>query len=124
MTRKLVPLLATAALAATVLPAASARPAGPATTQPTIVINVSIVLTDRAVTFGRSQARRGWGVHFLIANKSTKPMRIDIGGLVSPIIKPGKRGKVSAVLELRGRYPYKVTLNPPGIRAKGWFLVV
>jgi hypothetical protein len=116
MTRKVIPLLAVAALAAALLPAASA------TTQPTITINIRISVTDTGITFSQYRARRGWGVHFLIRNTGKKPHRIDIGGIVSPIIQPGKRSRVSASLEERGRYPFRVTLNP-GPKAKGWFIV-
>ena len=117
--KKLVFSLAVAALAISVLPASASTPA---TTAPTIQISVTVRVSDTGVIFSRYRARRGWGVHFDVRNVGRKPHRVDIGGLVSPVIKPGGKARVSAVLEERGKYPFKVTLNAGG-KSSGFFIV-
>jgi hypothetical protein len=114
--KKLVPAIALAAVAASLGPSASA------TTQPSIIINVSVSVTDTGIRFSHTRARRGWGVYFNVVNRGKRPHRVDIGGLVTPVLQPGKRARVGANLEERGRYPYKVTLNP-GPRHRGFFIV-
>ena len=116
---KLTFLLAAAALAISALPASAAAPT---TTAPTIQINVTVRVSDNGVIFSRYRARRGWGVHFNVTNVGKKLHRVDIGGLVTPVIKPGGKARVSANLEERGKYPYKVTLNPAG-KSSGFFIV-
>jgi Cupredoxin-like domain len=118
MKRFLLPLAvaAVAAVAASLLPSASA------TTAPTIIITVRVNVTDSAIRFSQLRVRRGWGVHFVVRNGGKRPHRVDIGGLVTPVIQPGKRGRVSASLEERGRYPFRVTLNGTP-RQKGFFIV-
>lgn len=108
-----------AVLVISALPAAAAAPA---TTQPTIQITVNVKVSEAGLVFSRDRARRGWGVHFDVRNVGKKPHRVDIGGLVTPVIKPGGKARVSATLEERGKYPYKVTLNPAG-KSSGFFLV-
>jgi hypothetical protein len=117
--KKLTFLLAVAALAISALPASAAAPS---TTAPTIQISVTVRVSDTGVIFSRYRARRGWGVHFNVNNVGKKPHRVDIGGLVTPVIKPGGKARVSANLEERGKYPYKVTLNPAG-KSSGFFIV-
>ncbi len=115
MKKFLLPLLV-AAVAAALLPAASA------TTQPSIVITVRMTVTDNTIKLSHKRARRGWGVHFVLINTGRKPHRVDIGGLLTPIVKPGKQGRVSASLENRGRYPYRVTVNGTP-QQRGFFIV-
>jgi hypothetical protein len=114
--KKLIPVIALAAMAASLGPSASA------TTQPSIIINVNVSVTDTAISFSQKRARRGWGVYFYVTNRGKKPHRVDIGGLVTPVIQPGKRARVGANLEERGRYPYRVTLNGSP-RHRGFFIV-
>jgi hypothetical protein len=121
MLRKVLVVLAVAAAA--VIAAALAAPNGSATTAPVIVITVRVNVTDTAFTMTQYRARRGWGAHFIVTNAGTRPHRVDIGGLLTPIIQPGKRARVSAGLEERGRYPVKITLNNGGPKHSGWFTV-
>jgi hypothetical protein len=117
--KKVIVLLGIVALAISALPASAAAPT---TTAPTIQITVQVKVSEAGVVFSRYRARRGWGVHFNIRNLGKKPHRVDIGGLVTPVIKPGGRARVSANLEERGKYPYKVTLNAAG-KSTGFFVV-
>ena len=93
-----------------------------ATTVPAAIVPVKVTITDAGIVFSRVRARRGWGVHFNIVNKSKKPAQVDIGGLVSPLLKPGGKGRVSASLDERGRYPYLV-VGTKKAKQKGWFTV-
>ena len=93
-----------------------------ATTVPAAIIPVKVTITDTGIVFSRLRARRGWGVHFNIVNKSKKPAQVDIGGLESPVLKPGAKGRVSASLDERGRYPYLV-VGTKKAKQKGWFTV-
>jgi hypothetical protein len=47
---------------------------------------------------------------------------VDIGGLESPVLQPGGKGRVSASLDERGRYPYQVVGTKVATQ-KGWFTV-
>jgi hypothetical protein len=103
--------------------AASAVPSATATTRPINIINIRVNVTDFALSMTQYRARRGYGVHFIVTNRGKVPHKVDIGGLVTPVLAPGKRAKVSASLEERGRFPYKVTLNSAGVKHAGWFIV-
>lgn len=117
MARKLmVVMVASLALAAAFSGGASA------TTVPAAIIPVKVTITDSGIVFSKLRARRGWGVHFDIVNKSTKPAQVDIGGLQSPVLAPGAKGRVSASLDERGRYPYLV-VGAKTAKQKGWFTV-
>src|SRR4051812_25923879 len=96
------------AVAAALVPVATAARQ---TTQPAVQIKVNVVITDTGIRFDRLAARRGWGVHFIVKNAGKKPHKLDIGGLVTKVLKPGKSGMLLAALEERGRFAWKVTLN-------------
>ena len=117
MPKMILLVLAAAAAAVTVLPAATA------TTAPTINIDINVTVTDSAVKFARYRARRGWGVDFIVTNRGRKPHKLVIGGLPTPVLRPGKKAMVRAVMEERGRYPFSVTVNAAGAKHKGWFIV-
>jgi hypothetical protein len=117
MARKLI-----AVLIATVALAAGLAGSGSATTVPAAIIPIKVTVTDAGIVFSKLRARRGWGVHFNIFNKSTKPTQFDIGGLQSPVLPPGGRGRVSASLEERGRYPYEI-VGTTVAKQKGFFTV-
>jgi hypothetical protein len=121
MVTKALVIVAIAALAAG--GAAMAAPTGSVTTAPVIIITVRVNVTDTAFTMTRYRARRGWGAHFVVTNAGKKPHRLDIGGLLTPVIAPGKRARVSAGLEERGRYAVKITVNNGGPKHSGWFTV-
>lgn len=113
-------LLSVAVLAASL---AVLVPSGTATTEPSVQINVKVTVTDTAITMSRYRARRGWGAHFIITNTGRKPHTVDIGGLVSKVIKPGGKATVSASLDERGKYPFSVKLNASGPGHRGVFVV-
>lgn len=98
-------------------------PSATATTAPAVQMTVNVVVRDGALFMSRKKARRGWAVHFVVQNKGTKPYAVDIGGLLTGPIQPGKKKTVSASLEERGRYPYKVLVPSPTVRQAGIFRV-
>jgi hypothetical protein len=112
-------LIAVASLAGALVLAAPAIPAAPATTSPGYNFTITVTVKDNDVILSRSVAKRGWRAHFVIANKGTKPHVFDIGGLKTAPIAPGKKGKLGAFLDDRGRYPYKVDR-----KIRGYFTVV
>lgn len=99
-------------------------PAGTATTEPAIQITIKVTLTDSAITMSRLTARRGWGGHFVIRNVGKKPHSVDIGGLRTAAIKPGRKAVIKASFETRGAYPFRVILNSSGSKHTGVFRVV
>jgi hypothetical protein len=107
-----------AVAAAAVAVAAPASLARDATTAPGYNFQIQVFITDHGVTLSRSVAKRGWSAHFVIHNSSKSPHRFDIGGLKSPLIAPGKKGKVGAFLDTRGQYPYKIDN-----KTRGYFTV-
>jgi hypothetical protein len=112
-------LIAVASLAGALVLAVPAIPAAPATTSPGYNFTITVTVKDNDVILSRSVAKRGWRAHFVIANKGTKPHVFDIGGLKTAPIAPGKKGKLGAFLDDRGRYPYKVDR-----KIRGYFTVV
>ena len=112
-------ILVVAGLAASLVVAAPAVPADPATTSPGYNFTITVTVKDNGVVLSRSIAKRGWRAHFVIANRGTKPHVFDIGGLKTAPIAPGKKGKLGAFLDNRGKYPYKVDR-----KIRGYFTVV
>ena len=55
----------------------------------------------------------------MITNKGKKPHVFDIGGLKTAPIAPGKKRKLGAFLDDRGKFPYKVDR-----KVRGYFTVV
>lgn len=117
MKKKLTLLVAVLAVAVGLL-----VPGASATTAPVIQVNIQVKVTPDGLVFSTKRAMRGWAAHFVVRNTLKKPTRVDIGGLVSPVIRPGGKAKLSASLEERGKFPYKVTLNAPK-RSQGFFVV-
>ena len=112
-------LLAVAAAAAlAVLPTATA------TTAPAVQVTIKVTVSDHGITMSKYTARRGWAAHFVVRNTRSNPYAVDIGGLLTGPIAPGKKKTVSASLEERGAYPYKVVLTPVPKKYTGVFRVV
>ena len=117
-TKLLLALICVAAVTATVVPS------GTATTQPAIQITIRVTVTDSAIKMSRLSAKRGWGGHFVIRNLGKKPHSVDIGGLRTAAIKPGRKATIKASFEERGSFPFKVLLNSSGAKHTGVFRVV
>lgn len=103
--------------------ALAALPSATATTAPAVQVTIKVTVTDKGITMSRLQARRGWAAHFVVRNLGTKPYAVDIGGLLTGPIRPGTRKTVSASLEERGTYPFKVILSTPTKKHSGIFRV-
>jgi hypothetical protein len=112
-------LLCAFALAA----AAALVPSATATTAPTVTVKIQVQVSDTAVKMTPPRGRRGWGADFVVRNVGRKPHKMVIGGLSTRLLKPGARAVVRAILEERGRFPYRVTVNAAGPKHKGWFIV-
>jgi hypothetical protein len=108
MKKKLVLLVSLAALSLSIV-----VPAALATTAPAVNVNITVIITDSKTTFSSSVGRRGWAAHFIIKNLGKQTHRIDIGGLKTPPIKPGKRSRLGALLEDRGNFPWVVDKGGP-----------
>ena len=94
-----------------------------ATTAPAVQITIRVTVTDHGITMSQYTARRGWAAHFVVRNAGTRPYAVDIGGRSGPI-SPGKRKTVSASLEERGKFPFKVLLEARAQEVLGVFRVV
>jgi hypothetical protein len=116
MNRPLLVLAVAAALSGLVAAPSFARSS---TTAPAYNFDIHVTITDNGVVLDRSVAKRGWLAHFIVVNKSRKPVRFNVGGLTTKLIPPGKQGKVGAFLSDRGQYSYKVDNQ-----VKGYFQVV
>ena len=117
MRSKLILVLAAALAAAAFLPLASA------TTAPTLTIKIRVVMTDTGVRLSQVKSYRGWYVNFIVVNHGTKAHKFEIGGLTTPVIKPGKSHVLKVELALRGTVTYSDLLNA-GNRSTGTFAVV
>jgi len=112
-------LIVFASVAASLVVAAPAIPAGPATTSPGYNFTINVTVKDNAVVLSRTVAKRGWRAHFVIVNKGTKPHVFDIGGLRTAPIAPGQKRRLGAFLDDRGKFAYKVDR-----KIRGYFSVV
>lgn len=95
-----------------------------ATTAPAVQVTIRVTVTDHGIKLSQYTARRGWAAHFVVRNAGSKTYAVDIGGLLTGPISPGKRKTVSASLEERGTYPIKVLLQPVPKKYTGVFRVV
>jgi hypothetical protein len=79
------------------------------TTAPGYNFKINVYITPAGVTLDRSVVKRGWLAHFIIHNKTNKPVVFEVGGLKtgSPV-KPGKTGHVGAYCDTRGQFDYYV----------------
>ena len=98
-------------------------PSATATTAPAVQVTIGVSVNDSGIKMTRYKARRGWAVHFVVRNTGSKPYAVDIGGLLTGPIAPGKKKTVSASLEERGRYPFKVLVPTPSRQHVGVFRV-
>jgi len=110
------------ALVATI--AVALVPQAPATTAPAVQVTIRVTVNDKGIFMATKTAMRGWAAHFVVRNKGTRPYAVDIGGLLTGPIAPGKKKTVSASLEERGTYPYKVVVPSPTSRHRGIFRVI
>lgn len=117
MRSKLILFLAAALAAAAFLPVASA------TTAPTLTVKIRVVMTDLGVTLSQVKSYRGWYANFIVVNQGKKAHRFEIGGMTTPVLKPGKRHVIKVELALRGSVTYSDLVNA-GTRSKGTFTVV
>jgi hypothetical protein len=112
-------MLVIALLAVTLAVGAPASLAREKTTAPGYNFYIGVYVTDKTVTLTRSVGRRGWRAHFIVHNRGKKPHRFDVGGLSTPLIKPGKKSRIGAMLDVRGQYAYKVDN-----KVRGYFTVI
>jgi hypothetical protein len=105
------------------LAALALLPSATATTAPAVQVTIGVNVNDSGIKMTRYKARRGWAVHFVVRNTGSKPYAVDIGGLLTGPIAPGKKKTVSASLEERGRYPFKVLVPTPSKQHVGIFQV-
>jgi len=99
-------------------------PSATATTAPAVQVTIKVNVNDHGITMSKYTARRGWAAHFVVRNMGSKPYAVDIGGLLTGPIAPGRKRTVSASLEERGAFPYKVVLKPVTKKFSGVFRVV
>ena len=104
-------LLAVIAAAAALL-AGLLVPSGEATTRAGLVRRIDVALTDSSVGIERKRWKRGTVAHFQVVNKGTKPHNFVVGAFWrSRVLEPGERQMVAAVLDIRGNYLYRSTLD-------------
>jgi hypothetical protein len=111
-------IAAAGALLATVL-----AERGQATTRAGLVRRIDVTLTDSSVTIERTRWKRGIVAHFQVVNKGTKPHNFVVGAFWrSRVLQPGERQQVAAVLDIRGRYLFRSTLDC-GPATRGYLVV-
>ncbi len=83
-----------------------------ATTAAGLVRRIDVTLTDSSVTVERKRWKRGIVAHFQVVNKGTRPHNFVVGAFWrSRVLQPGERQMVAAVLDIRGSYMYRSTLD-------------
>jgi hypothetical protein len=105
-------LLLAVIAAAAALFAGLLAPSGEATTKAGLVRRIDVTLTDSSVSIERNRWKRGTVAHFQVVNKGTKPHNFVVGGFWrSRVLRPGERQMLAAVLDIRGNYLYRSTLD-------------
>jgi hypothetical protein len=113
-----------AAAAVLVLLAVLAVPAARATTQPGTVYVSKLVIDDHAIrvhvrrnTWASSvRYVRGAEVRFVVSNRGTRPVNLNILGSVTGVLRPGHTGTMLVSWTHRGRYVFRVRKNGPALR--------
>jgi hypothetical protein len=80
-------------------------PSGLATTEPTEVNDVQVLLRDNGIKLSRAHFERGNQARFLVRNVGTKPYRFKAGTFSTRLLKHGQHQILFAHLGLRGRFP-------------------
>ena len=109
---------------AVVLAAAVFVPFAPATTAPTLTVKIHVIMSDRSVKLSQDKSYRGWYANFIVVNHGKKPHKFEIGGMTTPVLKPGKSHVIKVELALRGQVTYQDVLNPGSRASKGVFSVI
>jgi hypothetical protein len=116
-----VSLLVASAGAAVILGVAAAR----ATTQPGMLYVTRLVLTDNTILVRGDKFMtraavphypRGTEVRYEVSNRAHHPLRLNILGSSTPLLKPGRRGTILVYWSRRGRYVFRARPNGPRIR--------
>jgi hypothetical protein len=96
---------------------------GGATTRAGLVRRIDVTLTDSSVTIERKRWKRGIVAHFQVVNKGKKPHNFVVGAFWrSRVLKPGERQMIAAILDIRGTYLYRSTLDC-GPATRGYLVV-
>jgi plastocyanin len=111
---------AVAVLAAAALSAQAS--AAVRTTNPQVIRDERVVLTERGAHLSLTKVARGSLVRFFVRNAGTKPTDFFIGGYFVHKLMPGKRRNFQLQFLERGHYPYFSAAHP-GTKVKGILVV-
>jgi plastocyanin len=92
------------------------------TTQPQVIRDERVVLTERGAHLSLAKIPRGSLVRFFVRNAGAKPTDFYIGGFFVHKLMPGKRRNFQLQFLERGHYPY-FSLAHPGTKVKGALVV-
>jgi hypothetical protein len=99
-----------------------AVPSGTATTQPSLLLHVSVSLKPTTVTLSATQVRRGNYVEFKVSNTTAKRRLFTVAGRTISI--PARSYRLLVVsFDVRGNYRY-VSRSTTGTAVRGTFRVV
>jgi plastocyanin len=110
-----VAIVATAALSAQ-------ASAGVRTTNPQVIRDVRVVLTERGAKLSLRAVNRGSLVRFFVRNAGAKPTDFFIAGYIVHKLAPGKKRNFQLQFLERGHYPY-FSFAHPGTKVKGTLVV-
>lgn len=111
--RKLLPVVATAALVAAVAGGTGASAANrPATTGlPGTYVVVNVKIADAKITLNRKSSHGVNVVAFVIKNTGRKAHQFKIGDTKSQVLRPGQMQDLPINFDDFGKYRYSVSLN-------------
>jgi hypothetical protein len=92
------------------------------TTQPQVIRDERVVLTERGARLSLPKVTRGSLLRFFVRNAGTKPTDFYIGGYFVHKLMPGQKKNFQLQFLERGHYPY-FSFAHPGTKVKGVLVV-
>jgi plastocyanin len=92
------------------------------TTNPQVIRDERVVLTERGAQLSLAKVNRGSLVRFFVRNAGTKPTDFFIAGYIVHKLMPGKKRNFQLQFLERGHYPY-FSFAHPGTKVKGVLVV-
>ena len=100
-----------AALIAAIVLAPTAGAAQPQTTEPNALKIIDVLVNAKGATFAVRRLERGSIADFRIKNRTKRPIRLQMAGVRSAVVRPGHTTSFFVHLDVRGRAPWALLVR-------------